>query len=74
MKVTYVSRRSDLVKEGDLIPLFTNWDDAKSDQKEFTHVRQDEWIRTFGQDDDGLVFTPVGIYLSIDLDFLEREE
>ena len=67
-----VRRRADLIKEGLLIPVFTNWDDTESsDPAPYTTKQTElmEWTPTFGQDDSGKVFTPVGIFYSIDLDF-----
>lgn len=67
-----VRRRADLIEEGMLIPVFYNWDDMESsDPAPYTMKQTElmEWTPTFGQDDEGRVYTPVGIFYSIDLDF-----
>ena len=65
----YVKQRADLLADNLAIPLFDNWDDVTTDQKSFKHIELDYWLPSYGQDDDGHVFTPLGIFLSIDLDY-----
>lgn len=67
-----VRRRADLIEEDTLIPVFLNWDDMNSNEPSphtMKHTELMEWTPTFGQDDEGRVYTPVGIFYSIDLDF-----
>ena len=67
-----VRRRADLIREGLLIPVFTSWDDMNSNKISPYTMKQTElmeWTPTFGQDNDGRVYTPAGIFYSIDLDF-----
>lgn len=67
-----VRRRADLIEEDTLIPVFSNWDDmAENDPMPWSmkHTELMEWTPTFGQDDEGRVYTPVGIFYAIDLDF-----
>lgn len=68
----YVKQRADLLADNLAIPLFDNWDDATTDQNSFKHVTLDYWLPSYGQDDDGHVFTPLGIFLSIDLDYRDE--
>lgn len=68
----YVKQRADLLDGDTLIPLFDNWDDAMTDQKSFKHIELNYWLKSYGQDDEGKVFTPLGIFLSIDLDYADE--
>ncbi len=68
----YVKQREDLLDGDTLIPLFSNWDDAMTDQKLYKNIELNYWLPAYGQDDDGLVFTPLGIFLSIDLDYQDK--
>lgn len=72
----FVKQRKDLLEEGLNIPYWLNWDDMKGNETEPTtnkYIELDYWIQSFGQDDDGVVFTSMGLFYSIDLDYKEAE-
>lgn len=70
----FVKQRKDLLEQNLTIPYWLNWDSMQNPETEpnaFRHIELDYWIQSFGQDDDGIVFTTMGLFYSIDLDYKE---